>query len=374
MPTRTSPSRPLNRSRIRLVVALAGLSGQWSAAAAPGTSVTQVWQRVRFGSRRAIEWSTLSSDLSSVHIQISLAWPVTQSALCSTRRSWDRLSTTRRVSVSLISSAPWSNHAPSDAASVLEPAASPRGSRVRHASQSDRSCIRPIKPPTPPAVAMARHAEGSWCETLWRNPVLRIRAGCWVLLRSGHGRASRIRAGLDGRPGRRPAGRRTARSWLHKGTSRSGPWRSLSVLSSPSCSGTPGPVTRSWRGGWTGWDGPCVISWSSCTTLRAWDRVPFPHGADRHVHARGRLIFHVFASLAEFERDLIRERTNAGLEAARARGRTGGRPRNLSPVQVAAAQHMLQTSGLPADSVAINRSTLYRAIRRDLPDPRTSRV
>lgn len=44
----------------------------------------------------------------------------------------------------------------------------------------------------------------------------------------------------------------------------------------------------------------------------------------------GRLIFHIFASLAEFERDLIRERTTAGLEAARACGRTGGRPPSLS--------------------------------------------
>lgn len=44
----------------------------------------------------------------------------------------------------------------------------------------------------------------------------------------------------------------------------------------------------------------------------------------------GRLVFNIFASLAEFERDLIRERTNAGLAAARARGRTGGRPSSLS--------------------------------------------
>ncbi|MGO3257394.1 MAG: recombinase family protein, partial [Glutamicibacter ardleyensis] len=42
-------------------------------------------------------------------------------------------------------------------------------------------------------------------------------------------------------------------------------------------------------------------------------------------------MFNIFASLAEFERDLIRERTNAGLQAARARGRTGGRPASLSP-------------------------------------------
>src|SRR5659263_131198 len=53
----------------------------------------------------------------------------------------------------------------------------------------------------------------------------------------------------------------------------------------------------------------------------------------------GRLVFHVFAALAEFERDLIRERTNAGLAAARARGRTGGRPSSLSPDQVKAARH-----------------------------------
>src|SRR3954469_16767547 len=51
----------------------------------------------------------------------------------------------------------------------------------------------------------------------------------------------------------------------------------------------------------------------------------------------GKLVFHVFGALAEFERDLIRERTKAGLAAARARGRVGGRPRKLSPKQV---QHL----------------------------------
>ena len=45
------------------------------------------------------------------------------------------------------------------------------------------------------------------------------------------------------------------------------------------------------------------------------------------THSHGRLTFNIFASLAEFERDVIRERTNAGLTAARARGRTGGRPK-----------------------------------------------
>src|SRR5438105_4145918 len=48
----------------------------------------------------------------------------------------------------------------------------------------------------------------------------------------------------------------------------------------------------------------------------------------------GKLIFHIFGALAEFERDIIRERTKAGLQAARARGRLGGRPKSLTPKQV----------------------------------------
>ncbi|MCS3494573.1 DNA invertase Pin-like site-specific DNA recombinase [Arthrobacter sp. JUb119] len=56
----------------------------------------------------------------------------------------------------------------------------------------------------------------------------------------------------------------------------------------------------------------------------------------------GRLVFSIFASLAEFERDLIRERTNAGLAAARARGRTGGRPTTLSPDKLRTAKRMYE--------------------------------
>src|SRR5918911_435349 len=48
----------------------------------------------------------------------------------------------------------------------------------------------------------------------------------------------------------------------------------------------------------------------------------------------GKLVFHIFGALAEFERDIIRERTNAGLEAARARGRHGGRPKALCPERI----------------------------------------
>lgn len=55
------------------------------------------------------------------------------------------------------------------------------------------------------------------------------------------------------------------------------------------------------------------------------------------ITSQGRLFFNIFASLAEFERDIIREQTQAGLSAARARGRRGGRPRGLSKKSEATA-------------------------------------
>lgn len=82
----------------------------------------------------------------------------------------------------------------------------------------------------------------------------------------------------------------------------------------------------------------------------------------------GRLVFHVFAALAEFERDLIRERTNAGLAAARARGRTGGRPSSLSPAQVKAARRMYEQQEMTVaqigDVLGVSRTTIYRALNR----------
>ncbi len=81
----------------------------------------------------------------------------------------------------------------------------------------------------------------------------------------------------------------------------------------------------------------------------------------------GRLIFHVFGSLGEFERELIRERTKAGLASARARGRVGGRRPILTEAQVAVAKQMLASPEHHVDDVAVSfrvsRSTLYRAIR-----------
>src|SRR5690554_2478525 len=80
----------------------------------------------------------------------------------------------------------------------------------------------------------------------------------------------------------------------------------------------------------------------------------------------GRLVFHIFGALAEFERELIRERTNAGLAAARARGRKGGRPRKLTKSQVATAKILLKdrehSVTALAEILGVSRSTLYRAL------------
>ncbi len=77
----------------------------------------------------------------------------------------------------------------------------------------------------------------------------------------------------------------------------------------------------------------------------------------------GRLVFHVMAAIGEFERDLIRERTAAGLKAARQRGRVGGRPRKMTNDKVTAAQRLL-APGTPVRDVAdmwgISVPTLYR--------------
>ncbi len=78
----------------------------------------------------------------------------------------------------------------------------------------------------------------------------------------------------------------------------------------------------------------------------------------------GKLIFHIFGALAEFERDMIRERTNAGLQAARARGRQGGRPKALTPKQVALAQSLYDSREHPiqdiCDTLGISKGTLYK--------------
>ena len=80
--------------------------------------------------------------------------------------------------------------------------------------------------------------------------------------------------------------------------------------------------------------------------------------------AAGKLVFHVFAALAEFERNLIRERTHAGLAAARARGRKGGRKPSLSPQQVREIKALLRDPSIPVTAIAgrygVSRTTIYK--------------
>jgi len=88
----------------------------------------------------------------------------------------------------------------------------------------------------------------------------------------------------------------------------------------------------------------------------------------------GKLIFHVFGALAEFERDLIRERTHAGLAAARARGRLGGRPKKLAGAKQLELARSLYNGGevdiaTICSTLGISRATLYRALKEPVVDP-----
>ncbi len=93
----------------------------------------------------------------------------------------------------------------------------------------------------------------------------------------------------------------------------------------------------------------------------------------------GKLIFHMFGALAEFERNLIRERTQAGLQAARARGRNGGRRQKLTPQQIAIGRSLAADPKRSVSSIckhlSISRPTYYRylaPITESNPAPKTT--
>jgi DNA invertase Pin-like site-specific DNA recombinase len=84
----------------------------------------------------------------------------------------------------------------------------------------------------------------------------------------------------------------------------------------------------------------------------------------------GKLVFHIFGALAEFERDIITDRTKAGLHAARVRGRLGGRPKAKmldNPKKVALAQSLYENEDNTIDEICrtlnVSRATLYRYIK-----------
>src|SRR5690242_12217177 len=81
----------------------------------------------------------------------------------------------------------------------------------------------------------------------------------------------------------------------------------------------------------------------------------------------GKLVFHVFGALAEFERDIIKERTQAGLEAARVRGKLGGRPKALSPEKIKLARKWYADTSTSVAEICkmlgISRHTLQRYVK-----------
>jgi DNA invertase Pin-like site-specific DNA recombinase len=83
----------------------------------------------------------------------------------------------------------------------------------------------------------------------------------------------------------------------------------------------------------------------------------------------GKLVFHVFWAVAEFERDLILERTTAGLEAAKARGRRGGRKPAMDEGKIALASRLMRDRETPisevCEAVGVSRATLYRYVGPD---------
>jgi DNA invertase Pin-like site-specific DNA recombinase len=95
------------------------------------------------------------------------------------------------------------------------------------------------------------------------------------------------------------------------------------------------------------------------------DFVSLTEGIDTTT-AQGRLAFHIFGALAEFERELARERTMAGLQAARERGRVGGRPPALSEEEIPQIQALMRDEEVSAREIAdrfdVSKATLYRYV------------
>jgi DNA invertase Pin-like site-specific DNA recombinase len=83
----------------------------------------------------------------------------------------------------------------------------------------------------------------------------------------------------------------------------------------------------------------------------------------------GKLIFHIFGALSEFERDLIRERTKAGLRAARARGKLGGRPKSLNISKIKRAKRLYADETLSiaeiCSTLGVSKATLYRYLKTE---------
>ena len=93
------------------------------------------------------------------------------------------------------------------------------------------------------------------------------------------------------------------------------------------------------------------------------------HESINTTSSTGKLIFHIFGALAEFERTLIRERSMAGQAAARARGRVGGRPKTLDTTMIQMAQSLYDSRKHSINEICktmgVSKPTLYRYIKKE---------
>ena len=130
----------------------------------------------------------------------------------------------------------------------------------------------------------------------------------------------------------------------------------------------PGDVLTVWRLDRLGRSLPHLIATVRDLEEKGAHLVSLSEGIDTTT-AQGRLRFHIMGALAEFERSLIVERTQAGLQAARKRGVQLGRPKSLSGAQIKHARKLIDSGERPATvarSLGVDRSTLYRAIKASL--------
>jgi DNA invertase Pin-like site-specific DNA recombinase len=108
-----------------------------------------------------------------------------------------------------------------------------------------------------------------------------------------------------------------------------------------------------------------LVSKMEALEERGVDFVSLTEGIDTTT-AQGRLTFHIFGALAEFERELAHERTMAGLKAARERGRVGGRPRALDEDEIPQIQSLMQNEEVSTAQICerfgISKATLYRYV------------
>lgn len=108
-----------------------------------------------------------------------------------------------------------------------------------------------------------------------------------------------------------------------------------------------------------------LITWASYLEEKGIGLVSLQEAIDTTT-STGKLVFHIFGALAEFERNLIRERTMAGLAAARARGKQGGRPKSLNKEKQQVLRRLYQDQNLPIKTIcemmSISKPTLYKYI------------